>query len=92
MTVQNAPDPTAIYIEFQHKVESGHEFSAAEGMHDLQRLFHALGATIRENANLRSRIETTEALNDELKIENTLKDLEIFNHETQWDRLAENDG
>lgn len=83
LTANNQPTPAQVYLDIAHKVENGHEFSQAEAKIDFTRLFHALRASISQNNILQARVDSAETLITELNIDNTIKDLEIFNFTTQ---------
>lgn len=90
MTDHKSPTPAQIYLDIAHKVENGHQFSMAETQIDFTRLFHALRASISENSLLQARNNSAETLITELKIDNTLKDIELFNFNIQFEEKDTN--
>jgi hypothetical protein len=87
MTPENPPTPSAVYIEIQHILDSGESYGPIDGNQTIQRLFHALGQTLRENANLRAQITSSRALLDEKDIEIFNKNLDLFNATGNLDHL-----
>lgn len=89
MTEENHITPASIFLDVQHKVESGHEYHAADAKIDFQRLFTALRASLSESENLKAQLVTSEALITEHTIEMFNKDLELFNAITQLDTMKD---
>lgn len=89
MTDENSITPASIFLDVQHKVESGHEYQAVDAKIDFQRLFTALRASLSENENLKSQLGTAEALLVEKEIEVFNKDIELFNAVTQLDTMKD---
>jgi hypothetical protein len=83
MTEQNGQTPAQIYLDIAHKVNDGYEYPIAEAKIDFTRLFHALRQSLSQNSSLTAQLESANQLIIELKIDNTLKDLELFNFTNQ---------
>jgi hypothetical protein len=83
------PTPEQIFLDVQHKVENGHDYSMAEAKIDFQRLFHALGAALRHSGATQARLDAAETLLEEKDIEIFNKDMELFSAITQFDSLKE---
>ena len=77
------PNPAQVYLDIAHKVENGYEYPMAEAQIDFTRLFHALRRTLSEKNLLQARLDSAETLITELNIDNTVKEIEIFNFTTQ---------
>lgn len=89
MTDENHTTPASIFLDVQHKVESGHEYHAADAKIDFQRLFTALRASLSESENLKSQLASTEAMLTEQEISTFNKDIELFNAITQLDAMKD---
>lgn len=89
MTEENHITPASIFLDVQHKVESGHEYHAADAKIDFQRLFTALRASLAENENLKAQLVSAEAHLQEQEIEMFNKDIELFNAITQLDTMKD---
>lgn len=89
MSSENSITPASVFLDVQHKVENGHQYSAAETRIDFQRLFTALRAAIGENSSLEAQVKSADALLTEKDIQIFNKDIEIFNAVSQFDALKE---
>lgn len=89
MSDQQTPTPEQIFLDVQHKVENGHDYSMAEAKIDFQRLFHALHSSIRSAGATQARLEAAEHLLQEQEIELGVQGMELFNAISQFDTLKE---
>jgi len=71
--------------------DSGDELPYHESGVLLNQLLHTCGQLIRENSALAARVKSADKLIEELNIEITVKDLEIFNFDTQKEDSTQND-
>lgn len=78
-----------MYIEVQQMVEDAVEFGPIDGNRVIQRLFHALGQTLRQNDNLRAQVASTRDLLDEKDIELFNQGIELFNATGNLEFLTE---
>lgn len=90
MSDQNHPTPAQVYLDVAHKVSEGYEYPIAEAQQDFTRLFHALRASISQNNLLQARLDSADAYITELNIDNTIKDIELFNFTSQIEEKEPN--
>lgn len=81
------PDPAAIYLHVLNRIREcramGEKMPVAEASLCFQQIMTACSQLIGENERLRTALNISAELAQDLEIENTIKDIELFNFTNQ---------
>lgn len=87
LLAHETPDPAALYLHIFNRIREaqamGEKVPVAEGSLYFKQLMTAVSQLISENERLRAALHISAELNQDLEIENTIKDIELFNFTNQ---------